>query len=78
VADDEAADNGPDDLTERRDGGQCAEPADARKRTVRLGHDALPTDRGRRVPDAERGRRERDGPDLLCDNESEGRCGPYS
>ena len=49
MADDHAADDRSDDLAECRDGGECAEPADARDRTVRLGHDALPADRCRRV-----------------------------
>ena len=45
---------------------------------LRLGHDALPADGCGHVPDAERGRRNRDGPESLGDNESEGRRGPDS
>ena len=75
VADDHAAENRTDDLAERRDRGQGAEPIDPRQRALRLGHDALRADGARHVPDAQCGRGKRDGRDALSDDERKRRRG---
>ena len=75
VADDHAAEHGPDDLAKRGNRCQRAESADARERTLRLGHDALPADGGRHVSDAECGGGERERRDRLHEDEGEGADG---
>ena len=65
VADDHPAQYRADDLAQRRDSGERAEPADARERAVGLRHDALRADGARHVPDAQRGRTDRNGGDVL-------------
>ena len=71
VADDQAAEDGSDDLAECRNRCQRAEPADARERALCLGHDALAADGARHVPDAQRGGGEREHGNRLHDNKGE-------